>query len=175
MGGRVLKGFIGEDVVKVFQEYTLLMAKRSIPKTVGDQHITMYEPNIGHCIDIRFGDPLGDTLLLLCHKKVSEIINLKIEPITSCYRIYAEGCKLPEHKDNPDYEYSLTICMGYRSPECWPIFLKKEPAYLEPGDALLYEGAKDEHSRPIFKGSWHSQLFLHYKEVKDEKDGQTDS
>tara|TARA_Y100000361_G_scaffold115390_1_gene106073 strand:- start:308 stop:901 length:594 start_codon:yes stop_codon:yes gene_type:complete len=165
----IIRGFISEEVLKVYHEYTLLMAKRNIPKTVEDAFITLYEPRIGHCIDIRAGDALGDAILVLCQKKVSEIIGLEIEPITSYYRIYSQGCELPVHKDNPDYHYSLTICMGYEAPEPWSFFLKKEPVYLEPGDALLYQGFIDEHSRPVFKGSWHSQLFLHYKEVGNEQ------
>jgi len=36
-------------------------------------------------------------------------------------------------------------------------------AYLEPGDLLLYESAKNFHGRPTkFDGSWYTSLFVHY-------------
>jgi hypothetical protein len=48
-------------------------------------------------------------------------------------------------------------------------FFKTRTILFRAGDALIYQGAKEEHSRPVFKGSWQSQLFLHYKEVEDEE------
>ena len=76
------------------------------------------------------------------------------------------------HTDNPNYEWSATLCMGYQAPESWPLYIEKEPFYLEAGDCLIYQGAKYFHGRKPFKGSWQSQVFLHYKEVKDGFDGE---
>ena len=74
--------------------------------------------------------------------------------------VYAEKCKLPMHTDKPNYEWSATICMSYEAPECWPIYIGEDAVYLEPGDCLLNLGAKEEHGRPVFKGSWQT-FWLH--------------
>jgi hypothetical protein len=165
----IIRNFIGKDILKVFYEYSLIMAKRNRPKAADGQRVTVYESTVGHCIDLRYGDALADSLLIFCCEKISKTVGFDLVPITSYYRIYGPECKLPVHIDQPEYEWSATICMGYSAKEPWPIFLKQEPFYLEAGDALIYQGAKEEHSRPVFKGSWQSQLFLHYKEVEDEE------
>ena len=165
----IIRDFIGKDILELFREYSLIMAKTNRPKAADGQRVTVYEPTIGHCIDLRYGDALADSLLLFCREKISKTVGFDLVPVTSYYRIYGPECKLPVHVDQPEYEWSATICMGYGAHEPWPIFLKREPFYLEAGDALIYQGAKEEHSRPVFKGSWQSQLFLHYKEVADEQ------
>ena len=52
--------------------------------------------------------------------------------------------------------------------EPWPIVIEDyegntQMAYLEPGDLLLYESAKNFHGRPTkFDGSWYTSLFVHF-------------
>jgi hypothetical protein len=161
----IIRNFIGKDILKVFYEYSLIMAKRNRPKAADGQRVTVYESTVGHCIDLRYGDALADSLLIFCCEKISKTVGFDLVPITSYYRIYGPDCKLDWHTDLTEYEWSATICMGYDAPECWPIYLEKKPIYLEAGDALIYEGSKYEHGRFPFKGSWQIQLFLHYREV----------
>ena len=176
MVGKVLKGFISEDVLKVFHEYSGIKARtKHSYSEASKQWTTFFEPGIGYCVDIAGHDPFGQSVLMVYLPKISEILGLELGPVASFYRIYGPECKLPMHIDDPNYEWSATINMGYEAPECWPIFIEEKPFYLEPGDCLLYQGAKHEHGRRIFNGAWQSQLFLHYKEVKNEKDGQKDS
>ena len=53
-----------------------------------------------------------------------------------------QRCKLPMHTDQPEYEWSATICMGYEAPGILAYIIEKEPFYLEAGDCLIYQGAK---------------------------------
>ena len=176
MGGKVIKKFFLPEVLALFHEYSSLVARAdALYCKTEDTWTTKFEPGIGHCIDIRAGDRLADSLLKISLPKISELVGKKLETVASFYRIYGTECKLPMHIDDPNYEWSATIAMGYHAPECWPIYVEKEAFYLEPGDCLLYQGAKHPHGRDVFKGSWQTQLFLHYREVKDEKNEQADS
>ena len=166
----IIKDFYSPDVLAMFHKYSLSLAKRdSVYSETDKTWSTKFEPGIGHCIDIRGGDLLADALLELSLPKIVNHLKLKLEPVASYYRIYGPDCRLPMHTDRPDYEWSATVCMGYDAPECWPMYVENDPIYLEPGDCLLYQGAKEKHGRGVFKGSWQAQLFLHYKEVKDER------
>lgn len=172
----IIKDFFSPEFLTVFKEYSLIRAKEdAVYSPAENSWSTKFEPGIGHCIDIRGGDRLADALLQFSLPKISEIVGKKLETVASFYRIYGPDCKLPMHTDNPEYEWSATICMGYDAPDCWPIYVEEDAIHLEPGECLIYQGAEKSHGRPVFKGSWQTQLFLHYKEVKDEKNGQADS
>ena len=49
----------------------------------------------------------------------------------------------------------------------------RKSVLLERGDALIYRGDKIAHGRPVFQGEWQTQLFLHYEEVENGLDGET--
>ena len=163
----IIRNFVSEDILKLFREYSVIRAMSDMPMSSAGQRIMKHDPDTGNCIDIRYGDPFANGLLLNYREKISQVVGKKLEPIVSFYRVYATGCQLPMHKDTPEYEWSATLCMGYEAPESWPLYIEKEPFYLEAGDCLIYQGAKDAHGRKPFKGSWQSQVFVHYKEVKD--------
>tara|TARA_B100001989_G_C24336823_1_gene362926 strand:+ start:150 stop:680 length:531 start_codon:yes stop_codon:yes gene_type:complete len=167
----LVEKFVSEDVLKLFSFYSKIIAQRdNYYNEATKEHNTKFEPQVGHCVDIRdHNDPVGQSLLLFYLPKIAEHLKLKLEPVASYYRIYGPNCRLPMHTDRPDYEWSATICMGYDAPDCWPIYIEEDAIHLEPGDALMYQGSKYKHGRPVFKGSWQTQLFLHYKEVKDER------
>ena len=165
MVGKVLKGFISEDVLNVFRHYSLIKARsRNTYNSAANKYTTIHEPGIGHCIDIAGDDSFANALMLVSLPKISKTLSLELSPVASFYRVYGPECILPVHIDQPEYEWSATICMGYEAPDCWPIFIEEKPFYLEPGDCLLYQGAKHGHGRRVFNGSWQTQLFLHYKE-----------
>ena len=169
----IIRNFFSPDICTLFHQYSVSLAKKdSVFSLVENKWSTKFEPGIGHCIDIRHGDILAEVLLNLSLPKIVEHLKVNLEPVTSYYRVYGEHCKLPMHTDKDNYEWSATICMSYEAPECWPIYVGEDAVYLEPGDCLLYQGAKEEHGRPVFKGSWQTQLFLHYKELKDGSDGE---
>ena len=172
----IIKKFFSTEVLDIFHEYSSLVARTdALYCKTEDKWTTKFEPGIGHCIDIRARDRFAESLLKISMPKISEIVGKKLETVASFYRIYGPDCKLPMHTDSPEYEWSATICMGYDAPDCWPIYVEEDAIHLEPGECLIYQGAEKSHGRPVFKGSWQTQLFLHYKEVKDEKNGQADS
>tara|TARA_A100001388_G_scaffold107509_1_gene78857 strand:- start:1429 stop:1971 length:543 start_codon:yes stop_codon:yes gene_type:complete len=169
----IIRNFVSKDVLKIFHEYSLALAMKDNVYSKGtDSYATKHEIGVGHCIDIRGRDPFTEAMLHAYRVKISEVVKKELFSVASFYRIYGNDCKLDMHTDNPDYEWSATLCMGYEAPESWPLYIEKEPFYLEAGDCLIYQGAKDSHGRKPFKGSWQSQVFLHYKEVKDGFDGE---
>ena len=166
----IIRNFVDEDILKIFHEYSLALAMKDNVYSKGtDSYATKHEIGVGHCIDIRGRDPLTEAMLQAYRVKISEVVKKELFSVASFYRIYGNDCKLDMHTDNLDYEWSATLCMGYKAPESWPLYIEKEPFYLEAGDCLIYQGAKYFHGRKPFKGSWQSQVFLHYKEVKDEQ------
>tara|TARA_A100001388_G_scaffold40772_1_gene26075 strand:+ start:202 stop:801 length:600 start_codon:yes stop_codon:yes gene_type:complete len=166
----IIKKFVSEDILNVFDTYARIKAMKNNTYNIATQErCTKYEPRVGHCIDIVGGDTFGESLLNNYCSIISNKVGKDLVPIISFYRIYGKDCKLDMHVDQPEYHWSATINMGYDAPECWPIYIEKEPVYLERGDCLLYEGAKYEHGRGVFKGEWQTQLFLHYREVEDEQ------
>ena len=90
---------------------------------------------------------------------------------------------MARHKDRYSCEFSTTMNLGGDE---WPIYLEEDPKHgfkkkkepyvhgntsgkkiiLKPGDMLIYSGCEMEHWREPFKGEYHTQVFLHYNDVK---------
>jgi len=118
-----------------------------------------------------YGDLIMDTVLVDSKKKIENIIDEKLIPQYTYYRMYLNGSELPRHKDREQCELSSTLCLGYDANYNWPIWVKdrhgKEiPIELEPGDMVIYKGCDIEHWREPFRGNNHAQVFLHYN-LKD--------
>lgn len=85
-------------------------------------------------------------------------------------RIYREGAMLINHVDRRDtHILSAVIQIGQEADEGWP--LEVIPAngkgalevYLQPGEMVLYEGARLKHGRPLrFKGKEFANVFTHF-------------
>lgn len=104
----------------------------------------------------------------LCHDKMEEITGIELDP-TYCYaRRYAPGDYLFPHTDRPECKVSCTINLGYAG-ENWSIWggTPENPIFLEPGDALVYNGADVKHGREYMRidQKWMYQVFVHYQPV----------
>lgn len=95
---------------------------------------------------------------------------LKVFPTYAYFRLYQNGAILKKHTDRRACEISLTLCLGYRATEPWPIWIAgpngTTAVSLEPGDALLYRGMECAHWREPFDGDHQAQVFLHYVDQK---------
>jgi hypothetical protein len=73
---------------------------------------------------------------------------------------------LRRHRDRPACEISVTLNIGQKPLDPWPIYVQGEGephgAELKPGDGLLYRGIEPFHWRDAYRGEALVQVFLHY-------------
>ena len=91
---------------------------------------------------------------------------------SACYgfRVYQRGSYLLNHVDRTHtHIISSTICVDAALEAPWPLFLEDifgeiHEINLEPGELLLYEGARLIHGRPWpLEGDYYAGLFVHYR------------
>jgi len=96
---------------------------------------------------------------------------IELEPAQAYgFRLYRNESTLWMHTDRTQTHVISCIyhIASSDDSEPWPIVIEDydgntQIAYLEPGDLLLYESAKNFHGRPIkFDGSWYTSLFVHF-------------
>jgi hypothetical protein len=108
-----------------------------------------------------YNDPLMTSFLETKLPKVEEQSNLKLFQTYSYWRYYVFGATLSKHTNIPACEISVTACI--KKYDNWPITVEKTSFELEEGDAVLYSGCDQKHSRPgIYKGEGMAQVFFHY-------------
>jgi predicted 2-oxoglutarate/Fe(II)-dependent dioxygenase YbiX len=94
-----------------------------------------------------------------------------LEPTASYgLRVYGEGQTLIRHTDRYEtHVISSVVHVAADVDEPWPLVVedhegRRRDVYLEPGQLMLYEGAKLPHSRPHpLRGRHYASLFLHYR------------
>lgn len=113
-----------------------------------------------------YADPACELLLTELVPKIEAWSGRKVFPTYSYFRVYKQGDILAPHKDRPACEISLSLCLGYSSPEPWPLFVAGTngtfAASMQPGDGVLYKGTECRHWREAFPGAMAAQVFLHY-------------
>jgi len=113
-----------------------------------------------------YGDPAFDGLLEYLRPSVEKHSGLRLLPAYSYFRRYKRGDVLKRHRDRKACEISLSLNIGQRPAEPWPLCVESEresfSASLLPGDALLYRGIDLFHWREVYEGEALVQVFLHY-------------
>jgi len=113
-----------------------------------------------------YGDPLMERVLQDLLPAIEKASARSLFPTYSYFRVYKHGDVLTRHTDRPACEISVSVCLGYRAPESWPLYVEGPlgpcAAKLEPGDALLYKGMDCPHWRDAFVGESAAQVFFHY-------------
>ena len=113
-----------------------------------------------------YGDPAFDGLLEYLRPSVEKHSGLRLLPTYSYFRLYKRGDVLKRHRDRKACEISLSLNIGQRPAEPWPLCVESEresfSASLLPGDALLYRGIDLFHWREVYEGEALVQVFLHY-------------
>ena len=108
-----------------------------------------------------YGDKFSESILLYCKDKMEKLTNKKLFPTYSYWRMYTYGSYLKEHKDRNACEISATIHVDGDKDD-WPIIVGEKEYFTKPGDAVIYLGIEDSHSRKKFEGDFQTQIFLHY-------------
>jgi hypothetical protein len=115
---------------------------------------------------VAYGDPLLDALLERVRATVERATGLELWPTYSYLRVYQRGNLLRAHFDRPACEISMTLNLGMRADEPWPIWIAGPMGIagvpLHPGDGLIYRGCDCWHWREPFSGDHLAQVFLHY-------------
>jgi len=90
--------------------------------------------------------------------------------LSACYglRCYQRGTFLYSHVDRQPHFVSSTICVDQRLDSPWPLSIvnadgQESQIDLEPGELVLYEGARLPHGRPYpLDGDFYAGIFVHY-------------
>ena len=84
-------------------------------------------------------------------------------------RIYKENNMLINHVDRADTHLASAVLQVAQSGDAgWPLEVigadgETYEVYLQPGEMVLYEGARLFHGRPMrFQGSWFANIFSHF-------------
>ena len=178
-----VENFISKDTAKLLYQYIKFGNERlsflqSKGITVASDIYGIFndpqsEGDLKSPVFAMYGDLIFDTLMVNNLEKIENIIDTKLIPQCTFYRLYTEGTELKRHIDRESCEISTTLCLGYDADYSWPIWFKDRDGNeisieTEPGDMIIYKGCDLEHWREPFKGNTHAQVFLHYN-IKDGK------
>jgi prolyl 4-hydroxylase len=91
--------------------------------------------------------------------------------LSYCYgiRCYQRGTYLHNHVDRLPHIVSSTICIDHALSTRWPLHIEDvqgsvSQVDLEPGEFVLYEGARLAHGRPYpLDGDFYAGIFVHFR------------
>tara|TARA_Y100000114_G_scaffold67137_1_gene61586 strand:+ start:2190 stop:2756 length:567 start_codon:yes stop_codon:yes gene_type:complete len=149
----LVENFLSVDICRIFSNYAIM--RHRVNK---DNQIDTVTNNIHTS---HYGDKFSESILLYCKDKMEKLTNKKLFPTYSYWRMYTYGSYLKEHKDRNACEISATIHVDGDKDD-WPIIVGEKEYFTKPGDAVIYLGIEDSHSRKKFEGDFQTQIFLHY-------------
>ena len=175
----IIRNYLDSVYSKLFYDYCVLNTQRvdymieHCSKDYRSDWDGKFGDNLIPNTFCRYGDPLFECLLFATIAPLESIIERKLVPTYSYWRLYQKGDVLEKHKDRNSCEISVTMCLGSDGSHPWPIYINDGnddiAIELNPGDMLLYKGCEVEHWRDSYKGLNHAQVFLHYN-LADKKD-----
>ena len=112
---------------------------------------------------------------------VSQLVGRDLLPTYNYFRIYRRGDICRVHSDRPACEHSLSLTLSYSDGASWPLEVANTPVdapepiaadfgscahaklSMNPGDAVLYQGARYRHGRvEPNPNEWSAHMFLHW-------------
>jgi alkylated DNA repair dioxygenase AlkB len=115
-----------------------------------------------------FADSITESLLEALLPYLEIETGIKLHPTYAVLRVYKHGDILRHHKDRPSCEISVSLSIGNKPDEAWPIWVERDGVAqgiaLEPGDGLVYKGVEMTHWRDRFPGESAAQILLHYED-----------
>ena len=105
-------------------------------------------------------------LAILCDKTalINKMTGTLCYPTYAFIREYQHGEALPPHKDRAECEISISCHLWGDEP--WDLSVNGQNYLLHPGDAVLYYGCVQEHSRKPYHGQHYVSMFLHWVDSK---------
>ena len=148
---KIIKNFFSPDELDLLQRFSRNKLDQNVDWIIDDQSFS----------PAWYDDPLMNGVLYSKLKRVEHESNLNLIPTYSYWRYYVFGGELGKHTDRPSCEVSVTACI--KKYDDWPIIVEGNSFELEEGDAVLYDGLRQEHWRPgTYKGEGQAQVFFHY-------------
>lgn len=116
------------------------------------------------------GDAIMEAFLEAMTPSIEIATGRKLFPTYACFRVYKRGDILQRHVDRVACEISVSLSLGYKGDQNWPIWLERDGQAqsftLEPGDGLIYKGVEMPHWRDRCTGESAAQVFMHYVDQK---------
>lgn len=114
-----------------------------------------------------YGSSITEALLVNLQSVVEDNVKCALIPTYSYARVYRNGDSMKKHRDRPACEVSMSLRLGSLDVKnnSFPLFINKNPVFLEEGDGVIYEGLKELHYRKKFVTSpagFQVQAFVHY-------------
>ncbi len=150
---KLVKNFLTKEEIQLLSIYCEIRHRSNF------KDFDEVENNVGD--SVFYGDPITDSLMLKYKNKLEKIVNKKLLPTYSFWRMYTNNADLKKHVDRESCEISVTVNISNDGTK-WPIFMNNKAFNLSPGDAAIYLGCEVEHWRDKFKGDYNAQVFLHY-------------
>ncbi len=155
-GCLLLEAVLPPDTARMLHHYTLTYAK--------DDHA--YSDELVPGAAAGYAHPCMERVLQQLLPTVEKTVGRSLCPTYSYFRVYKNGDTLRRHKDRPACEISLSVSLGYKGSDSWPLWIEAPggaiAADLKPGDGVLYKGIELDHWREPFGGESASQVFFHY-------------
>lgn len=107
-----------------------------------------------------YGDPIVESLLESKKQFFEKHCNLELNESYSYWRLNKKFSSLSKHKDRPGCE--ITVSVNVEADCEWPLFIDGQRILINPGDGVLYFGAKQEHWREEYDGDYSLNIFFHY-------------
>jgi hypothetical protein len=95
---------------------------------------------------IRHNDPFAVLLHEKMTPRVEEVVGTKVKPSYAFLACYAEGGRVPPHRDRAQCRYTLDLCVAHEGPD-WPLHVEGTPYVIGANDALVYRGTEQTHHR----------------------------
>ena len=147
-----IKNFLSQDEINILWQY-MQVKHASNNSNFDDSQTSFGETAL-------YGSSITDGLLLLKKDIFEKMLNKKLLPTYSFWRIYTKYSDLKKHTDRGSCEITASITI--KSDLEWPIYIDGKKVIIKEGDAALYFGMELEHWREPYEGDYCAQIFLHY-------------
>ncbi|WP_430412127.1 hypothetical protein [Kordia sp.] len=159
-GYAVVEKVFDEEAIKAFSEYFLMSENR---QTLDSRFYNL------NARKIKYGNELGDSILLSLKPIVEKITGYNLHPMFSLSCVYREGAELGRHKDSESSTISATLTLGCNPKTGWNILLDDKgvtkEAVMGQGDFLVFRGNEMTHWREPFTGEFQIQVFMFYTDA----------
>ncbi|NNF51816.1 MAG: hypothetical protein HKN59_05190 [Gammaproteobacteria bacterium] len=136
------------------------------------QHPNYYAQQPGQASASRYGDVLGESLLVNLMPAIEAATGLALLPCYSALTICQHGALDAPPSGHAAHEITALLVLDVQGVNSWPFWLKvageKKPFSLRVGELLVYRGNELEGWREKFDGEIWAQVALHYVDANGE-------
>jgi hypothetical protein len=117
---------------------------------------------------VRHNDPIAVLLHEKLVEQVEQVVGRKVKPSYVFLACYADGGRVPPHRDRAQCQYTLDLCVAHDGP-AWPLHVEGTPYVIAANDALVYRGCELTHHRDVKPAATLAHLaFFHFVDASFE-------